>query len=69
MIRIFQAVHNNMEFHVEDNIEQGQGSGDQASCQESQHGDTPPLPSVLASNLENPSYWPTLIAELMKRIP
>jgi len=27
------------------------------------------LPPELASNLGNPSYWPTLIAELMKRIP
>ena len=50
-------------------MEQGQGSGDQASCQEPQHGDMPPLPSVLASNLGNPSYWPALVAELMKRIP
>ena len=54
-----QSVHNNMEVQVEDNMEQGQGSGDQASCQEPQHSDTPLLPSELASNLGNPSYWPT----------
>jgi len=29
----------------------------------------PPLPSELANNFGNPSYWPTLVAELMKRIP
>ena len=29
----------------------------------------PPSLSKLASNLGNPSYWPTLVAELMKRIP
>ena len=57
-----------MDVHVEDNMEQGQRSSDQASCQEPQHGDMPPLPSELASNLGNPSYWPTLVAELMKRI-
>jgi len=57
-----------MEVQVEDNMEQGQGSGDQASCQEPQHGDMPPLPSELASNLGNPSYWLTLVAELMKWI-
>ena len=51
-----ELVQNNMEVHVEDNLEQGQGSGDQASCQELQHGDTPPLPSELASNLGNPNY-------------
>jgi len=50
-------------------MEQGQGSGDQASYQEPPHGDTPPMPSELASNLGNSSYWPTLVAELMKRIP
>ena len=64
-----ESVQNNMEIHVEDNLEQGQGSGDQASCQEPQHCDMPPLPSELASNLGNPSYWPTLVTELMKRIP
>jgi len=31
-----ESVQNNMEVHVEDNLEQGQGSGDQASCQEPQ---------------------------------
>jgi len=38
-------------------------------CQEPQHADKPPLPSELASNLGNSSYWPFLVAELMKRIP
>jgi len=64
-----QSMHNNMEVQVEDNMEQGQRSGDQASCQEPPHGDTPPMPSELAGNLGNPSYWLTLVAELMKRIP
>jgi len=66
MIRMSESAQNNMEVHVEDNLDQGQGSGDQASCQEPQHGDTPPLPSELASNLGNSNYWPTLVAELMK---
>jgi len=51
-----QSVQNNIRVHVEDNLDQGQRSGDQASCQEPQHGDTPPLPFDLASNLGNPSY-------------
>jgi len=66
MIRMSESAQNNMEVHVEDNLDQGQGSGDQASYQEPQHGDTPPLPSELASNLGNSNYWPTLVAELMK---
>jgi len=69
MIRMSESVQNNMEVHVEDNLEQGQGSGDQASSQEPQHGQTPLLPSELASNLGNPNHWPTLVAELMKWIP
>ena len=58
-----------MEVFVEENFGQRQGPGDQASCQGPQHGDTPPLPSELTSNLGNLSYWPTLDAELIKCIP
>jgi len=29
----------------------------------------PPIPPELANNIGNPNYWPTLVAELMKRIP
>ena len=64
-----RTMQNDNEVHVEDNSEQGQGSGDQASCQGPPHGDMPPSLSELASNLVDPSYWPTLIAELMKWIP
>ena len=60
---------NEIEVHVEDNTEQGQGSGDQASCQGPPHGDVPPSLSELANNLGNPGYWTILVAELMKRIP
>jgi len=29
----------------------------------------PPIPPEFASNIEDPNYWSTLVAKLMKRIP
>ena len=65
-----ESVHNNEEIHIEEILDHGQGSGDQASHQVPPNfGQVPPISSELAHNSGGPDYWPTLVAKLMKRIP
>ena len=69
MIRMSESVHNNVEVHIEEISDHGQGSGDQASHHVPPNfGQMPPIPSELANNIRDPNYWPALVAELMKRI-
>jgi len=70
MITISESVHNNTEIHIEEVSDHGQGLGDQASHHvQPTFGQMPPIPSELANNIGDPSYWLALVAELMKRIP
>lgn len=65
-----ESVQNNSKIHIEDNSNHGQGSGEQASYHvPSNFGKMPPIPPELANNIGDSNYRPTLVAELMKRIP
>jgi len=64
-----ESVHNNVEVHVQEISNHGQGSGKQASHHVPPNfGQMPPIPSDLANNIGGPNYWPALVAELMKQI-
>jgi len=70
MIRMSQLGQNNVETHIGDNSEHGQGSGEQAVCNVPPNfGKMPPILPNLANNIGNLNYWLTLLVELMKRIP
>ena len=65
-----ESIKNNAETHIGDNSDHDQRSGMQASCNlPSNLGEMPPIRSKLANNVGDPNYQPTLVAELMKRIP
>ena len=64
-----KLVQNNTEIHIKDNSDHGQGSGEQASHHVPPNfGEMPPTPPEFANNIGDANYWPTLVAELMKRI-
>ena len=64
-----KLVQNNAETHIGVNLDHGQGSGEQASCNvPSNFGEMPQILPELVNNIGNPNYWPTLVAELMKQI-
>jgi len=57
MIRMFELVHNNVEVHIEEISDYGQGLGDQASPHVSPNfGPMPPISSELADNIGDPNY-------------
>ena len=64
-----ESVYNNAEVRIEEISDHGHGSGDQTSHYVSPNfGQMPPIPPEFANNIEDPNYWPALVAELMKRI-
>lgn len=64
-----ESVQNNAEIHIEDNLDHGQGSGEEASHHVPPNlAQMPPIPLEFANNIRDLNYWPTLVAELMKQI-
>ena len=65
-----ESVQNNAEIHIEDNLDHGQGLGEQGSHHvPSNLAQMPPIPPEFTNNIGDPNYWSTLAVELMKRIP
>ena len=70
MIRMLESVYNNLEVHIEEISDDGQGLGDHASNHvPSNFGQMPPIPAELTNDIGDPNYWQALVTELMKWIP
>jgi len=62
-----ELVQNNVGIHIEDNLDHGQGLGEQVSCDlPPNFGEMPIIPPELANDIRKLNYWPTLVTELMK---
>ena len=59
-----------MEIHIEDDLDHGQGSGEQASHHvPANFAKMPPIPPEFTNNIGDLNYWLALVAELIKQIP